>query len=73
MKLIGGFYGGMLVIWTGYNGSGKSTILSNIILNGIENGHRAFAYSGELPKEDFKEWMDLRLSGKSIYQVMTAR
>lgn len=63
-NLIGGMYGGMLVIWTGYNGSGKSTILSNIILNGIELGNRAFVYSGELPKEDFKEWMDLQLSGK---------
>lgn len=62
-SLIGGMYGGQLVIWTGYNGSGKSTILSNIILNGVEEGHRAFVYSGELPKEDFKEWMDLQLSG----------
>lgn len=62
-SLIGGMYGGQLVIWTGYNGSGKSTILSNIILNGIEEGHRTFVYSGELPKEDFKEWMDLQLSG----------
>ncbi|WP_409229067.1 DnaB-like helicase C-terminal domain-containing protein [Gudongella sp. SC589] len=62
-SLIGGMYGGQLVIWTGYNGSGKSTILSNIILNGIEAGHRTFVYSGELPKEDFKEWMDLQLSG----------
>lgn len=62
-NLIGGMYGGMLVIWTGYNGSGKSTILSNILINGVEQGHRAFIYSGELPKEDFKEWMDLQLSG----------
>ena len=60
--LIGGFYGGQLVVWTGYNGSGKSTILSNVIINGIDN-HKTFAYSGELPKEDFKEWMDLQLSG----------
>lgn len=63
-NVIGGMYGGMLVVWTGYNGSGKSTILSNIIINGVEEGHRAFVYSGELPKEDFKEWMDLQLSGK---------
>lgn len=61
--LIGGMYGGMLVVWTGYNGSGKSTMLSNIILNGVNEGHRAFVYSGELPKEDFKEWMDLQLLG----------
>ena len=63
-NLIGGMYGGQLIVWTGYNGSGKSTILSNIILNGINDGHRAFCYSGELPKEDFKEWMDLQLSGR---------
>lgn len=63
-SLIGGMYGGMLVVWTGYNGSGKSTILSNILLNGVEKNHRAFIYSGELPKEDFKEWMDLQLSGQ---------
>lgn len=62
-SLIGGMYGGQLVIWTGYNGSGKSTILSNIILNGVEAGYSTFVYSGELPKEDFKEWMDLQLSG----------
>ena len=63
-NLIGGFYGGQLVIWTGYNGSGKSTMLSNIIINGIEN-HKTFAYSGELAKEDFKEWMDMQLLGRT--------
>lgn len=63
-SLIGGMYGGMLVVWTGYNGSGKSTVLSNIIINGVEDGNKSFIYSGELPKEDFKEWMDLQLSGR---------
>ena len=63
-SLIGGMYGGMLVVWTGYTGSGKSTILSNIIINGVEEGYKTFVYSGELAKEDFKEWMDLQLSGR---------
>lgn len=63
-SLLGGMYGGMLAVWTGYTGSGKSTILSNVILNGVEVGHKTFVYSGELPKEDFKEWMDLQLSGR---------
>lgn len=62
-ELIGGMYGGMLTIWSGYTGSGKSTMLSNIILNGVEAGNKTFVYSGELPKQDFKEWMDLQLSG----------
>ena len=62
-ELIGGFYGGQLVIWTGYNSSGKSTMLSNVILNGVAE-NKTFAYSGELSKEDFKEWMDLQLLGR---------
>ena len=53
-----------MIVWTGYNGSGKSTLLSNVLLNGIEAGNPTFVYSGELAKEDFKEWMDLQLSGK---------
>lgn len=63
-KLIGGMYGGMLVVWSGYTGSGKSTILSNLIINGSELGNKTFVYSGELSKDEFKEWMDLQLSGK---------
>lgn len=62
-SMLGGMYGGQLIIWSGYNGSGKSTLLSNIILNGLEI-EKAFVYSGELSKDDFKEWMDLQLSGK---------
>ena len=64
-SLIGGMYGGMLVVWTGYTGSGKSTMLSNLILNGVEAGNKTFVYSGELSKEEFKDWMDLQLSGKA--------
>lgn len=64
-SLIGGMYGGQLVVWTGYTGSGKSTMLSNMILNGVETGNKTFVYSGELSKEEFKDWMDLQLSGKA--------
>jgi len=62
-ECLGGMYTGQLVVWTGYNGSGKSTFISNILLNGLEQ-EKTFVYSGELPREDFKEWMDLQLSGK---------
>lgn len=65
-KSLGGMYGGMLCVWTGYNGGGKSTMLSHVILNGVELGFKTFAYSGELPKEDFKEWMDLQASGSEL-------
>ncbi len=69
-RLLGGMYSGQLVVWTGYNGSGKSTLLSNVILNGLETA-KTFAYSGELPKEDFKEWTDLQLSGKKYLSAYT--
>lgn len=62
-SMLGGMYGGMLCVWTGYNGGGKSTMISHVSLNGVAQGFKTFAYSGELPKEDFKEWMDLQLSG----------
>jgi len=62
-KKIGGAYLGQLFTWSGYTGGGKSTFLSQLILNGLEYG-KAFIYSGELPKEDIKEICDMQLSGK---------
>jgi twinkle protein len=62
-ELIGGFYPSELIVWTGWNGGGKSTFLSNVIINGI-GSVKTFFFSGELPKEDFKEWMDLQVSGR---------
>lgn len=60
---IGGFFAGELSVWTGVNGSGKSTILSQLLLESVEQGHRVCAYSGELPKEQFKEWTLLQAAG----------
>lgn len=62
-KKIGGAYLGQLFIWSGYTGGGKSTFLSQLMLNGLEYG-KTFLYSGELPKEDIKEICDMQLSGK---------
>ena len=60
---IGGFMPGQLVIWTGYTGSGKSTFISNMLADNIRDT-KAFVYSGELSKEDFKEVMDMQVLGK---------
>lgn len=51
---IGGFVGGELSVWTGKRGEGKSTLLGQILLDAVNQGHRVCAYSGELPKEQFK-------------------
>lgn len=51
---IGGFSGGELSVWTGKRGEGKSTLLGQVLLDAVNQGHVVCAYSGELPKEQFK-------------------
>lgn len=79
---VGGFSGGQLSVWTGKRGEGKSTLLGQILLDAVNQGHKVCAYSGELTKEDFKRGLlqqaagylhvtrreDLR-SGRVLYDV----
>ena len=60
---IGGFFSGELSVWTGKRGVGKSTILGQLLLEAIDQGHTVCAYSGELPKEQFREWIYLQAAG----------
>lgn len=53
-----GFVMGSLVILTGYNGSGKSTILNQMcIAESLSQGYKVFAFSGELTPSNFKYWL----------------
>lgn len=61
--LCGGIPFGGLTIVTGKSGLGKSTMASQILLSAIENGHKVFAYSGELPNYNFKAWMTYQAAG----------
>lgn len=51
---IGGFAPGELSVWTGKRGEGKSTLLGQLLLEAVNQNHTVCAYSGELPKEQFK-------------------
>ena len=62
-KSIAGFFAGELSVWTGKRGRGKSTILSQMLLQAINQGHTVCAYSGELDKEQFREWAYLQAAG----------
>jgi len=62
-KSIGGFFAGELSVWTGKRGIGKSTILSQLLLSAIDQGHTVCAYSGELDKAQFREWAYLQAAG----------
>ena len=60
---IGGFFAGELSVWTGKRGIGKSTVLSQLLLEAVDQGHVVCAYSGELDKAQFREWAFLQAAG----------
>jgi twinkle protein len=67
---IGGFFMGDVSIWSGKSGQGKSTILGQILLDAIDNGHKVCAYSGELRADVFQYWIDLQAAGRTYVKQM---
>ena len=63
-KCIGGLLFGTVTILTGKRGNGKSTFMSQLICEAIDQGVKTFVYSGELADFHFKGWIDLQLAGK---------
>lgn len=61
--LKGGICYGQVCLLTGKRGDGKSTFMSNIFAEAIEQGVGAFVYSGELPDFHFKGWLNNQLAG----------
>lgn len=54
---------GKLVVVSGTNGSGKSTILGQLMLESLEQNFNVFTYSGELLDSEFQYWIDLQAAG----------
>lgn len=67
--MIGGFSGGELSVWTGKRGEGKSTLLSQVLLDAVDQSHRVCVYSGEMPARQFKLSMMQQAAG---YRHVTA-
>lgn len=61
--LYGGLPFGGVVLVSGKPGEGKSTLASQILVNAIYQGHKCFAYSGELPNYQFRAWIDFQIAG----------
>lgn len=61
--LKGGICFGQVCLLTGKRGDGKSTFMSNIFADAIDQGFGCFAYSGELPNFHFKAWLNCQLAG----------
>ena len=62
-QLLGGFVYGDVTVWTGRRGEGKSTMLSQVCLDAVDDGKRVCAYSGELRADRFQYWADLQAAG----------
>ena len=54
-----------LSIWSGMRGSAKSTLLTEILLNAIDDGNKALLYSGEVTAADAMEWIYRQCAGPS--------
>jgi twinkle protein len=55
-SILKGWRGSEVTIWSGRNGSGKSTILNQVILDLAAKGVRSCIYSGEMPPERYLRW-----------------
>lgn len=51
-----GWRGGEVTIWSGRNGSGKSTILNQHILDMAQKGVKSCIFSGEMPPARYLRW-----------------
>ncbi|MEQ8176646.1 MAG: hypothetical protein ABRQ26_16460, partial [Syntrophomonadaceae bacterium] len=63
--LDGGFRPGELTVWSGVNSAGKSTLLTQILLEALDQEQAVCAYSGELPDQIFRYWLELQAAGPS--------
>ena len=61
---------GQVSVWSGLRASGKSSVISEIGLNAVDDGNNVAYFSGELFCKDFMDWMNLQAAGKA-YAVET--
>ena len=69
--LKGGLPMGSITLITGKTGEGKSVLASQMMIEAIEQGHKVFAYSGELPDHAFKSIAVLQAGGSHCFQYKT--
>lgn len=59
-----GFNKGEISLWSGKNGSAKSTVLTQICLNACDMGFKCAIFSGELTKKRLKQWIQIQAAGR---------
>lgn len=61
-----GFDKPSLNVWSGNNGSAKSTLLNQIAINAVNKGFKVAIYSGELRGKRIKRWIVAQAAGKAF-------
>mgnify|MGYP004662742051 FL=1 len=62
-RVIGGLIYGQVVLLSGKRGNGKSTFMSQLVCEALQQNESVFIYSGELADYHFKRWLDYQLAG----------
>jgi len=65
-KKIIGFNKGEVTLWSGKNGSAKSTVINQVVLNGVQRGFKTILFSGELTGNRVKSWVQLQAAGRQF-------
>jgi twinkle protein len=60
------FRAGELTVWTGYNGHGKSLMLSQVLLGLVQQGERLCVFSGEMSPERQVKRMSKQATGLDV-------
>ncbi len=58
-KKLRGLKKGYVTVMSGLRASGKSSVISEMVLDALETGNNAAVFSGELALKNFMRWMDL--------------
>ena len=69
-RVCGGLLRGHVVLLSGKRGEGKSTFMSQMVADAIEQDNAVFIYSGELPNYHFKNWLDLQIAGSNHIEAV---
>lgn len=64
-KRMKGLQRGCVSVVSGLRGAAKSTVLSQIILNCVQDGTTSICYSGELSSQRFMKWIHMQAAGKA--------
>ncbi len=60
-----GLQKGFVTVISGYTGGSKSTLLSQIMLNAVDDGNNVACFSGELSDKSFFRWWEFQAAGKA--------